>query len=67
MLSLSTTHSYTDGSSTVTGVGLIKGLKCWVSCGLQIGLCQSLLSAAEGILVKGDSEVVLNTHSHTIR
>ena len=33
------THSYANSSSTVKHILLLKVLKCWVSCGLQIGLC----------------------------
>ena len=61
-----TTHNYADSSSTVKQIIFLKGLKCWVSCGLQIGLCQDLSVAVEDVLIKGDGEVELNTHSHTI-
>ena len=60
------TYTYANSSSTVRCVDLIKGLKCWVSCGLQIGLCQCLSVAVEDILIKSDGEVELNTHSHII-
>ena len=60
------TNRNADGSPTVWRVVLFKGLKCWVSCGLQIGLCQCLSVAVEDKLIKGDREVELNTHPHTI-
>ena len=60
------THSYVNRSSTVKHILLLKGLKCWVSCGLQIGLCSCLIVAVEDKLIKGDGEVELNTHPHTI-
>ena len=60
------THSYANSSSTVKNILLLKGLKCWVSCGLQIGLCQCLSVAVEDELIKDDGEVELNTHSHII-
>ena len=65
-VAITRTHRYADSSPTVWCVVLIEGLKCWVSCGLQIGLCQCLSVAVEDELIKGDGEVELNTHSHTI-
>ena len=60
------THSYANSSSTVKHILLLKVLKCWVSCGLQIELCQCLSVTIEDKLIKGDGEVELNTHPHTI-
>ena len=65
-VALKITHRYADSSPTVWRVVLFKGLKCWVSYGLQIGLCQCLSVAVEDELIKGDGEVELNTYSHTI-
>ena len=60
------THSYSNSSSTVKHILLLKGFKCRVTCDLQIGLCQCLSVAVEDELIKGDGEVELITHSHSI-